>query len=1033
MAKLFVSYSRRDSVAARQLIESFRSIEQDVWVDWESIPPAVDWLEQIFRGIEESDAFIFLISPDSIASEVCKVEINRAAQHNKRIIPIVLRDVDAKTAPDNIRKLNWTFMRETDSFKEGLAKVKTAIELDLDWLEEHRRLLVRSLEWHRKKDPSLLLRGRDLRNARHMLATATSKDPIPTDLQKMFIDYSRRSERNRMVTFMATGIAVIALAVLSFLATQARDEAFVARNDAQDQRDIAQAKSTEAISNANLAATNAQIAQANEQVARTQETIARESEQIAEAQRSAARAQIFQSQPGELYTSTLLAIDSLRRYPSDEAEEILRTNISQLPLPVDQVSQAGKINALVFSPATDGNIFLTASADGTACAWQIEAKETRNVFCTPTGQPSVNAAAFSPDGSLIALGNQSGLVQILDPENGNVLHAYQRVRTPSGAVDFVDIKTGDSQNQSEPVEIPVRELSISPARGQQVAAAYDDGQIPVFDPNTGKVSSRLSITGRPTVLGFNRNGRWLVAGSGAEGGRVSTWDLSSNSLPVSPANHRNGVLAIAFSPTDSSKVATAGNDNTAAILRLSSEEILFRVSNQNSVRGLAFSPDGSWFVTASDDHRIRIWDALNGSERLGMSQDGIVTDVMVSPNGQWIASIGDDRTARVWNAATGAEIFQISLRSSGSEIAFSNDGNYLVSTDELGAIDIWDLSVMVAPRASLQFSGIVDHVQYSPSGARIAVSAANQMWLLSPDQESALRESKPGEPTYTFTSDVKELIFSPDSKVLGILTEGKEAALCSVENCRPKTLDALSLQSIAFSPDSQRFITSDSDGNLQAWDVISAAAIENPNEKYPQTFSLTTSSQLLALGSADNINFVGVDGDGGIPPIDAPGKDILLVFSADGSLLASANAAGRFDIWKLQNGQFTSVTDFRKEQAVSLAFNPEGTRLAVGTARNAFIIDIPNGEEVARIPHTDIVSGVSYSPDGVYLATVSSKVLQLWETEKIQRIEIKSERDALIESACSRLFENLSQAQWQTFFGREEYQLLCNELPERPS
>jgi hypothetical protein len=184
MAKLFVSYSRKDSVAARKLIESFKSIEQDVWVDWESIPPAVDWLEQIFRGIEESDAFIFLVSPDSAASEVCKVEISRAAQNNKRIIPIVLRDVDPKLTHENIRKLNWTFIRESDNFEEGLRKVKTAIELDLDWLEEHRRLQVRSLEWHRKKDVSLLLRGRDLRNAQHMVATATAKDPFPTDLQK---------------------------------------------------------------------------------------------------------------------------------------------------------------------------------------------------------------------------------------------------------------------------------------------------------------------------------------------------------------------------------------------------------------------------------------------------------------------------------------------------------------------------------------------------------------------------------------------------------------------------------------------------------------------------------------------------------------------------------------------------------------------------------------------------------------------------------------------------------------------------------
>ena len=116
MAKLFVSYSRRDSVAARKLIDAFRAIDKQVWVDWESIPPAVDWLEQIFRGIEEADAFIFLISPDSIVSEVCKVEVGRAAQNNKRIIPVVVRDVNPKDTLESIRKLNWTFLRETMDF-----------------------------------------------------------------------------------------------------------------------------------------------------------------------------------------------------------------------------------------------------------------------------------------------------------------------------------------------------------------------------------------------------------------------------------------------------------------------------------------------------------------------------------------------------------------------------------------------------------------------------------------------------------------------------------------------------------------------------------------------------------------------------------------------------------------------------------------------------------------------------------------------------------------------------------------------------
>jgi len=205
MAKVFVSYSRKDSVVARKLIDALSFIEQDVWVDWEDIPPAADWLEQIFRGIESADAFIFLISPDSVASEVCNVEIKRAALNNKRIIPVVLRDVEPKTTNEIIRRLNWTFMREQDNFEEGLAKIKVAIELDLPWVEEHNRLQARALHWHRKKEPSLLLRGRDLRNAKNMLATTTSKDPIPTELQTTYIQHSIRSERNRTMAGIAAG------------------------------------------------------------------------------------------------------------------------------------------------------------------------------------------------------------------------------------------------------------------------------------------------------------------------------------------------------------------------------------------------------------------------------------------------------------------------------------------------------------------------------------------------------------------------------------------------------------------------------------------------------------------------------------------------------------------------------------------------------------------------------------------------------------------------------------------------------------
>src|SRR5215510_7173117 len=112
MAKLFVSYSRKDSVASRKIIQALKDLGQDVWVDWEDIPPAADWLEQIFRGIESVDAFIFMVSPDSIKSEVCTQELRHAAKNNKRIIPVVLRQADPQDTNEIIRKLNWIFMRD---------------------------------------------------------------------------------------------------------------------------------------------------------------------------------------------------------------------------------------------------------------------------------------------------------------------------------------------------------------------------------------------------------------------------------------------------------------------------------------------------------------------------------------------------------------------------------------------------------------------------------------------------------------------------------------------------------------------------------------------------------------------------------------------------------------------------------------------------------------------------------------------------------------------------------------------------------
>jgi len=93
MADVFISYSRKDSDLVHWILDGLAEQNRDVWVDWEDISLTSNWWKEITEGIENADTFAFVMSPDSVASPTCNFEIAHALQHNKRIVPIVCRDV----------------------------------------------------------------------------------------------------------------------------------------------------------------------------------------------------------------------------------------------------------------------------------------------------------------------------------------------------------------------------------------------------------------------------------------------------------------------------------------------------------------------------------------------------------------------------------------------------------------------------------------------------------------------------------------------------------------------------------------------------------------------------------------------------------------------------------------------------------------------------------------------------------------------------------------------------------------------------
>jgi tetratricopeptide (TPR) repeat protein len=235
--EVFISYSRKDKEFVRRLDEALKSRGREAWVDWEDIRPTEEWMQAIYAAIEGADTFVFVLTPDSVASVVCSREIAHAAAHYKRMVPIVARDVNANTAPEALARLNWIFFRESDDFEETTDKLISALDTDLDWVRAHTRLLTRAIEWENKgKNNSFALRGDDLRAAEQWLAQAPAKkEAKPTALQTEYIIASRKAAtRRQRITLGAVTFGFLVAIVLAIVAVNQRGRAIAGRNRADN-------------------------------------------------------------------------------------------------------------------------------------------------------------------------------------------------------------------------------------------------------------------------------------------------------------------------------------------------------------------------------------------------------------------------------------------------------------------------------------------------------------------------------------------------------------------------------------------------------------------------------------------------------------------------------------------------------------------------------------------------------------------------------------------------------------------------------
>ncbi len=196
MCQVFLSFAAEDEEAAQKIRRSLSQQAITVWDSRTDVLTGEDFLTATYRGIEQADNLIYLVSPDAVESSFCRDELNYALSLNKRIIPIFVRLTDSAKIPSEIRRIQYLdYVDLTDNTKQedyitDENQLLQVLTKDALYHKEHKELLVKTLKWNRQENnPSILLRRHGLNHYSTWLEIARQRELYgPVQLQEDFVN-----------------------------------------------------------------------------------------------------------------------------------------------------------------------------------------------------------------------------------------------------------------------------------------------------------------------------------------------------------------------------------------------------------------------------------------------------------------------------------------------------------------------------------------------------------------------------------------------------------------------------------------------------------------------------------------------------------------------------------------------------------------------------------------------------------------------------------------------------------------------------
>jgi WD40 repeat protein/DNA-binding SARP family transcriptional activator len=635
----------------------------------------------------------------------------------------------------------------------------------------------------------------------------------------------------------------------------------------------------------------------------------------------------------------------------------------------------------------------------------------------------------SPDGRLVALGSERGVVTILDTETGKQVGepyalanqgVIQRLRfspdsrtlavvgeqrgatPPTHAIlDLLDARTGERRVRADLPRFPSR-----------TPAPFIEGSVS-FLPNGRDMvvqQHHPELSGRASIL-YRVDGR-----TGAADGRR---------------------LRIGFS--DSGELAATADRRRLFVSSPSAEETYeidarrLRVVRRHAIGGpyMSVRPDGRRFAFGSLDGRVRIFDVRSGVlARLDGRHEAPVTRTFFAPDGRTLVSSSEEGEVLVWDLPEGAVRETYSAHNApvwGLEIA--SDGRTLYSAGLDTRAFAWDLSGdrrLVQPFDAGPPFVPRDGDEYpkglatSPDGNTLAVSQSDGTVALIDAETLERRRS-----AQVLDGFVAAIAFSPDGRLLAATGRDGELRLVDARTLSPvgelRGLESTS-QALAFSPDGRLLAASENFGGpVRIWDVRRRELTGVRFRTLAPALEFSPDGRYLALAAFDRGFEIRDPANGRlVERLKTDDEARSVAFSPSGDLLAAGRYDGQVQLWSTET--WTPVgppLEGHDGRILSLHFTPDGRTLASGSEDGTVLLrDVqtqrPTGSALRVDPGVFVAA--LFSRDGSHLFAVSSGD---------RAVRLDATVDAWKRHACVVAGRELTEDEWEDALPDRAYRPVC--------